>query len=47
MQGSEHITMKGIASEVGISEAAIYRHFNEKRDILLLLVDDVGANLLK
>lgn len=46
MQGSEHVTIKGLAHEVGISEAAIYRHFNEKRDVMLLLVDDVGANLL-
>ncbi|RJO62007.1 MAG: TetR/AcrR family transcriptional regulator [Dehalococcoidia bacterium] len=46
LKGSEHVTIKGLAHEVGISEAAIYRHFNGKRDVMLLLVDDVGANLL-
>lgn len=45
-EGSENITIKGLAREVGLSEAAIYRHFNEKRDILLLLVDDIGDDLL-
>ena len=44
--GSEHVTIKGIAKEVGISEAAIYRYFKQKRDILLLLVDDIGDSLL-
>jgi AcrR family transcriptional regulator len=45
--GSEHITIKGIAEEVGISEAAIYRHFRSKRDILELLVDHIEQNLVK
>ena len=44
--GSENVTIKGLAREVGISEGAIYRHFNEKRDILMLLVDDIGDDLL-
>ncbi len=44
--GSEHVTIKRLASEVGISEAAIYRHFNEKRDVLLVLADDIGETLL-
>ena len=45
-EGSENITIKGLAREVGLSEAAIYRHFNEKRDILLFLIDDIGDDLL-
>ncbi len=45
-KGSEHVTIKGLAHEVGISEAAIYRHFNEKRDVLLFLADDIGAALI-
>ena len=45
-KGSEHVTIKGLASEVGISEAAIYRHFNEKRDVLLLLIGEIGEALL-
>lgn len=44
--GSEHVTVKRIAKEVGISEAAIYRHFKSKRDVLSLLIDDIENTLL-
>ncbi len=44
--GSEHLTVKRIAKEVGISEAAIYRHFKSKRSILLFLVSHIETILL-
>jgi AcrR family transcriptional regulator len=44
--GSEHVTIKRIAKEVGISEAAIYRHFKSKRDILSLMIDDIENMLI-
>lgn len=44
--GSEHVTARRIAKEIGISESAIYRHFRSKRDILSLLVDHIEDNLL-
>jgi AcrR family transcriptional regulator len=44
--GSEHVTVRRIAKVVGISEAAIYRHFKNKRDILLLLADHIEENLV-
>jgi len=44
--GSEHVTVKRIAKEVGISEAAIYRHFKSKKDILSLLADHIEENLV-
>ena len=44
--GSEHVTVKRIAQEIGVTEAAIYRHFKSKRDILNLLVDDLEAALM-
>ncbi len=44
--GSEHITIRGIAREIGITEGAIYRHFKSKRDILSHLVEDIEMNLV-
>jgi AcrR family transcriptional regulator len=46
-QGSEHVTVRNIAKEVKISEAAIYRHFKSKRDVLLLLANQITDNLLQ
>lgn len=45
-RGSEHLTVKRIATEVGISETAIYRHFRSKKEILSLLADHIEENLL-
>lgn len=44
--GSEHVTVRRIAQEVGISEAAVYRHFKSKSDILSLLADHIEGTLL-
>lgn len=44
--GSEHLTVKTIAAEVGISEAAIYRHFKSKKSILSFLLDHIEEVLL-
>ena len=44
--GSEHVTIRRIAKEVGVSEGALYRHFKSKKDILSLLVNDIGNTLL-
>ncbi len=45
--GSENITLKHLAKEVGISQAAIYRHFKSKEELLLLLIDSIEENLLQ
>lgn len=44
--GSEHVTIRRIAREIGITEGAIYRHFKSKRDILSHLVEDIEMNLV-
>lgn len=44
--GSENVTIKRIAKEVGISEGALYRHFRSKLEVLSLLVDDARNVLL-
>jgi TetR/AcrR family transcriptional regulator len=44
--GSEHVTTKKIAEEVGISETAIYRHFQSKSDLLAFLISEVENTLI-
>ena len=43
--GSEHLTVRKIAKEIGVSEGALYRHFKSKRDILSLMVERVEEDL--
>lgn len=45
--GSEHLTVKRIAAEVGISEAAIYRHFKSKKSIISFLLTHIEEVLLQ
>jgi AcrR family transcriptional regulator len=44
--GSENVTVRRIAKEIGVSEGAIYRHFKSKREILDFLVDYIEENLI-
>ncbi|MDD5701689.1 MAG: TetR/AcrR family transcriptional regulator [Dehalococcoidales bacterium] len=44
--GSEHVTVRRMAKEIGVSEGAIYRHFRSKSDILAFLVDDIESALI-
>jgi AcrR family transcriptional regulator len=45
-QGSEHLTIRRMAKEVGITEGAIYRHFKSKKDILSFLVEHAEESLV-
>ena len=44
--GIENLTTRAIAKKVGITQAAVYRHFRSKKDILLRVIDDTGEILL-
>lgn len=46
-RGSEHVTIRGLSKEVGISEAAVYRHFKSKRDILSFLADHITEKMMQ
>jgi AcrR family transcriptional regulator len=43
--GSEYVTVRRIAKEIGVSEGAIYRHFVSKKEILSFILDDVECTL--
>lgn len=45
-KGSEHLTVRGIAKEIGFTEAAIYRHFKSKLEILAFLVSNIMDSVL-
>src|SRR5581483_751671 len=40
LKGSAHVTTKEIAREVGLSESALYRHFDHKEDIFFALITE-------
>ncbi|MBU1398588.1 MAG: TetR/AcrR family transcriptional regulator [Proteobacteria bacterium] len=46
-KGSEHVTVNNIAKEVKISEAAIYRHFRNKKEILSFLARHITESLVQ
>jgi AcrR family transcriptional regulator len=44
--GSEHVTVRRMATEIGVTEGAIYRHFKSKSDILAFLISDIEDTLI-
>jgi AcrR family transcriptional regulator len=46
-KGSEHLTVRSIARVVNITEAAIYRHFRSKREILSFLMNHITESMLE
>lgn len=42
-----HVTTAGLAAEIGLSEAALYRHYDSKAAIFQSLVDYLAEHLLK
>jgi AcrR family transcriptional regulator len=45
-KGSEHLTVRAMAKEVQLTEAAIYRHFKSKREILSFLMNHIMDTML-
>lgn len=45
-EGLRRFTTKRLAARIGISEAAIFRHFASKHDIFLDILDDVDEQLV-
>jgi TetR/AcrR family transcriptional regulator len=46
VKGRDGVTIDAIAEEVGVTEGAIYRHFKNKEQIILGLIEDVERALL-
>lgn len=45
-KGSEHLTLRAMAREVGFSEAAIYRHFKNKNEVLSYLMNTIMNEMI-
>ena len=43
--GIQNLTIKHIASEIGVSEPALYRHFDSKLDILKAMIDSFQLSM--
>ena len=46
-KGIEYVTISEIATRIGPSKTAIYRHFKSKQDILSLLIDNIEETLME
>ena len=44
--GIKSVSTKNLASEIGLSEGAIFRHFKKKSDIIRSIIDDVSKDLI-
>lgn len=44
--GSEHLTVRKIAMEIGVTEGAVYRYFASKKEILTFLLDNIENSLI-
>ena len=46
-EGTRNLSIRRLAKETGSSEAAIFRHFASKKEIILSILEDVKSNLLE
>jgi len=45
-KGSEFVTIRSISKAVNLSEAAIYRHFKNKKEIFIFLINHIVITLI-
>lgn len=46
-EGLHNLSTRKVADRVGVTEGALFKHFKSKRDIILAIVDEVEAVLMK
>ncbi|BBB32608.1 TetR family transcriptional regulator [Thermotomaculum hydrothermale] len=46
-EGLHKLTTKNLAEKMGFSEPALYRHFNDKKEILVTLIHFIEKNMLR
>jgi len=46
-EGLAGLTMKKVSLKVGFSEPALYRHFNDKQDLILAMLEEIKVNMNK
>ncbi len=44
-EGVQKLTMMQISKRVGVTDAALYKHFRNKKEIILAMIDEVGRAL--
>ncbi len=44
-EGLASVTMKKVADKVGFSEPALYRHFNDKQDLILAVLEEIKIKM--
>lgn len=44
--GLKGLSTRNLAKKIGMSEGAIFRHFNSKRDIILAIINDVQRDFI-
>jgi AcrR family transcriptional regulator len=44
-EGLAGITMKKVADKVGFSEPALYRHFKDKQDLILAVIEEIKSKM--
>jgi len=45
-EGIGKLSIRNLASKIGVTEGALFRHFSSKKEIMLSILDDVKKELL-